>query len=183
MPRRSSTIFSRLTCAVCGTWSQISLSHSPTITSPSRIVTTSTHTSRQNSIESLTGLNNAELKSNAISALTSLYDARHETSCLISPNIVIEHDAIDDCPIDLTSWSASLSTMPDLDLDILEAATDELQQKVWLRSSINGLPNGRRKESVDVMTFDSDGFLVSLIGEWRSMSRRGSMDANSEMDE
>lgn len=124
-----------------------------------------------------------ELQAKAISALTSLYDSHDSgSSDIISPNIIIEHDAFDDCPIDLASWSSSLSSMPDLDVDVLEAAADESQRKVWVRSSVSGLPDGQSKQSVDVMTFDSEGMLVSLLGEWRSL-KHADEDYESEMED
>lgn len=185
MSRRSSTFFTKLSPSSrrCHRAS-MNISHSPTITSPSYAVLTSTPPYRTSSTDSLARLNSAELKLNAIAALTSLYTS-DEDSAIISPAITIEHDAIGEEPLSLASWSESLHTMPELSVDVQEAIVDESQRKVWVRSSVSGLSDGRTKESVDVMTFDEEGVLVSLTGEWRSFSRRDDDEEswNSEVEE
>lgn len=128
-----------------------------------------------------------DLEVRAMIALTALYDTTESSSeAWISPDISIEHDDISSStePLTLSSWSESLSAMPTLELDIAEAIVDESQRKVWVRSSLYGLPNGGRKESVDVLSFDAEGLLVSLTGEWRAFTEDDDDDeAESESEE
>lgn len=183
MSRGSSIFFANLSYSKL-TSRQTSISHSPTIYSPSQTIHTSTRSSRRTSSESLNFLTSTELKAKAVAALTSLYDAsEHVDSLLISPDVTIEHDAIHDEPLSLTSWSESIQSMPNLEIDVLEAIADASQSKVRVRSSVTGLPNGRRKESIDVMSFDSEGVLVSLAGEWRSITSRDAEEYEAELSE
>lgn len=144
----------------------------------------STRSSRRTSSESPYSLTSTELRAKALAAIISLYDASEDVDCLlISPDVIIEHDAINDEPLSLTSWSESIQRMPNLEIDVLEAIPDPSQSKVRVRSSVTGLPHGRRKESIDVMSFDSEGILVSLASEWRSITPRDTEEFEAELSE
>jgi len=60
----------------------------------------------------------------------------------------------------LDTWKFAATTMPDFEMHIREAAADEQQRKVWVRSEIRGFPSGVVKEIIDMMTFNEEGLLI-----------------------
>ncbi|KZF25492.1 hypothetical protein L228DRAFT_77670 [Xylona heveae TC161] len=58
----------------------------------------------------------------------------------------------------LAGWEKACKFMPDFQLDIINSVVDG--RRVWLFSEISGLPNGVKKDSIDMMTFDETGLLI-----------------------
>src|SRR5271155_310196 len=82
---------------------------------------------------------------------------------LIHPAVIVQHD--EDRPHPsmaafLDTWKFAATTMPDFEMHIREAAADEQQRKVWVRSEIRGFPSGVVKEIIDMMTFNEEGLLI-----------------------
>jgi hypothetical protein len=122
-----------------------------------------------------------DLSGTARTILTTLCNYRDfsQLNRYISPDVMSQHE--DEPPkfsrdAFVQDWAAASHRVPGIQLDIKEACVDELQHKVWVRSEISGLPGGRRKESIDMMTFNEGGLLVKSVDCQRALSRRSGDD-------
>jgi hypothetical protein len=122
-----------------------------------------------------------DLSGTARTILTTLCNSRDfsQLNRYISPDVMSQHE--DEPPsfsrdAFMQDWAAASHRVPGIQLDIKEACVDELQHKVWVRSEISGLPGGRRKESIDMMTFNEGGLLVKSVDCQRVLSKRSGED-------
>lgn len=122
--------------------------------------------SRSSSTSSFGSSSFKDLSETAKVILHSLCHERDFTTAaqLVSPSVIVQHE--DNPPFVsrdayFKGWTQKLQRTPSFNLQIKEACVDEVQRKVWVRSEISGLPNGIRKESIDMMCFDEDGLLSS----------------------
>lgn len=118
-----------------------------------------------------------DLRTRALDTLASLYTPPDSPSTPTTPHISpAVHVELGDILEPTTShaafrarWAEKVQRMPDFRHRVAEAVVDDAQRKVWVRGEVSGLPGGRRKESIDMMTFDEEGVLVSTSTSWRPL--------------
>lgn len=119
---------------------------------------------QNNTTETLSATARTILSSSTYSTETQISNL----SQYLSPQIQTQHN--DDPPqlttreTYLTSHLDRIKSLPEsYRLDVQETCVDESQMKVWVRSEISGLPDGVRKQSISMLSFNAEGELVSSV--------------------